>query len=152
MLFPACVSSDLNINSIDKIIYRFQDSSVDPFYHRSYTITMTESQISILVDVYGDIIAEKTYTLKQKELEQIKTVIKNAGVSNTTYPANPGCAGGTAESVAFYSNEELAFSGNVYHCGGSNSGNLEGDIESIQAALIALIPDFKELLATEYLK
>ena len=152
MLFSACVGSDLNINNIDTIIYRFQDSSVDPYYHRSYTITVTEPQINISVDVYGDIIAEKTYALKQKELEQIKTVIKNAGVSNTTYPENPGCAGGTAESVAFYNNEELTFSGNVYHCGGSDFGNLEGDIKSIQAALIALIPDFKELLATEYLK
>ncbi len=152
ILLSGCVDSGLDIDSIDSAVYRFQDSSVDPYYHRSYTITITESEVSISVDVYGDIIAEKNYSIVNEDFEHIKTVIKNAGVSNTTYPENPGCAGGKGESLSFYVKEELFFSGDVYHCGGSDSGNLGGDLESIQAALTALIPDFEELLAIEYLK
>ncbi len=152
MLFPACVSSDLNINNIDTIIYRFQDSSVDPYYHRSYTIIVTESHISISVDVYSDVIAEKSYQLENDGFVQIKKVIELAELSNAELPKNPECGGGKSESLSFYVKDQLVFSGDVYHCGGSDSGTLSGDLDSIQNKLISLIPDFKNLLAIEYLK
>ncbi|MCL5991748.1 MAG: hypothetical protein M1419_06560, partial [Bacteroidetes bacterium] len=57
---------------ITKIIYYFYDSSVPPKYHRSYTITITENKLMIVVDSYGDIINEKEFEIDSSQFVMIK--------------------------------------------------------------------------------
>jgi hypothetical protein len=56
---------------IREIVYRFGDASVPPQYHRSYTITVTAGQARVVVDSYGDVLAEKAYEITRKEFEDI---------------------------------------------------------------------------------
>jgi hypothetical protein len=149
-MFVSCINNTAGLEDFDKAVYSFTDASVEPSYHRSYTIVVTNSEISITVDVYGTVIAEKSYSLSSNDFNSIKKTIMNAEPSNTPYRGNNGCAGGTGESLSLYYEDKQVFAGSIYHCGGKDSGNFKGDINSIKKVLISLIPDFYELLETEY--
>ena len=59
-LTESCSNKKLSKNKITKIVYSYGDSSVPPKYHRSYTITATKDGIRIVVDSYGNILADTT--------------------------------------------------------------------------------------------
>ena len=40
--------------------YHYQDSSVPPEYHRSYTLTVTQGEADLVVDSYGDVLHDET--------------------------------------------------------------------------------------------
>jgi hypothetical protein len=65
--------------NIKKITYRFEDSSVPPEYHRSYTITLTPERVNIVVDSYGDFIAQKEYKIRKK---QFINIVNSLAVNN----------------------------------------------------------------------
>ncbi|MGB3713694.1 MAG: hypothetical protein WA996_04615, partial [Candidatus Promineifilaceae bacterium] len=44
---------------IQELTYRFGDASVPPEYHRSYSVSITPGEARIVVDSYGDILAER---------------------------------------------------------------------------------------------
>jgi hypothetical protein len=56
------------------------------------------------------------------------------------------CVGGTHETVSYSGGENKVFSGTVYHCGGKDSGDLEGDVKSFADDIRKLVPDLEELL------
>ena len=66
LLFAAVflmASDDTNnsYRSIKKITYHFQDASVPPEYHRSYTVIVDKDRLTITVDSYGDILIAVFY-------------------------------------------------------------------------------------------
>ena len=152
LLFFNCIGTVKNINDVELIVYRFKDASVSHVYHRSYTISISESEINITVDVYEDIIAEKDYSITSENYSKIINVIADAKISNKSASEGDGCDGGKSEYLTLYKDQEVIYSGSVYHCGGKDYGNLSGNISAVSDALVSLIPDFDILLSTEYLK
>jgi len=63
IIFTSCNISKEMKPETTKIIYSYGDSSVPPQYHRSYTITVTNEKLHIVVDSYGDILHEKEYDM-----------------------------------------------------------------------------------------
>ena len=61
---------------IKEITYRFQDASIPPEYHRSYTITIDKDRLKITVDRYGDILAEKEYRIEKNQFEGLIASLK----------------------------------------------------------------------------
>jgi len=114
--------------AIQEITYHFGDASVPPKYHRSYTITVTTDKVRIVVDSYGEILADKGYEITSKQFDGIINSLKRNEIRNCTLGDDDGCTGGTIERISFSDGENEIFSGTVYHCGGKDTGNLCGDI------------------------
>lgn len=146
----SCSSAEPIPDSADSIVYRYDDSSVPPEFHRSYTITITPSEATVVVDVYGDILAEESVGISAETFQAIKTSFETNEISSGRQSDEPACTGGTGEGIAYSSAGENLFSGYVYHCGSSDSGNLYGDTASFASDVKALIPNLQDLLNLPY--
>lgn len=124
-----------------KIVYEFKDSSVPPEYHRSYVITITKSEARLAVDSYGKVVEEATAKITDKEFNQIVETISAAKIRRVKETnAKQGCAGGTSETLRLFERNKESLTATVYHCGGENYGNLEGDVAAVKAKVTALFP------------
>ena len=132
--------------TIQEITYHFGDASIPPEYHRSYTVTVTTDKIRIVVDSYGDILADKEYEITSKQFDDIRNSLKRNKIRNCTLGDDKGCSGGTIERISFSDGENKIFSGSVYHCGGKDTGNLCGDIAGFADDIKNLVPDLEKLL------
>lgn len=133
--------------SITRIEYRFGDSSVPPPYHRSYTISLTPDAIKVVVDSYGEVTAQQEKPVDQASFDLMVAALEKHGIGHRVAAKDElGCSGGTTESIAFWKGEEEAFSASVYHCGGDDFGELDGDSRGFAKDLKMLIPDLSALL------
>jgi len=133
-------------NTINKIIYRFEDASVPPEYHRSYTITLMPEKLFIVVDSYGTMIAEKEFRIEKKQYDDIVSSLLKNNIRKQSLTAHDGCTGGTAETVSYWDEKEEIFSASLYHCGGIDSGNLGGNVKQFADDIKKLIPSLSDLL------
>jgi len=132
--------------SITEIRYQFWDASVPPDCHRSYSITITAREARVVVDSYGDILAERTYPVTESQFEELRESLEANRISNCTLTDDETCTGGTSERISCSGPEGESFSGTVYHCGGSDTGDLCGDISAFARDVKNLIPGLDELL------
>ena len=115
------------------ISYGYQDASVPPEYHRSYTIILTNENYRFLVDSYGEIIKDTTIILtNQKErVQQALEAFKKHKIKNIENKSEDvGCTGGNGESIEITKDGRDFFYGSNYYCAGKTLGNLSGDISS----------------------
>lgn len=136
----------MDVSNIEKLVYRFIDASVPPQYHRSYTITVTAGSAAVVVDSYGDILAEKSYPMAAGEFRKIKQSFAKHDIRNCPPVENSGCTGGTSEKIACFNQDEKIFSGSVYHCGGKDMGDICGNIRGFARDIMDLIPDLKKMI------
>jgi len=143
---PAGGPAVFDAAAVDRIVYHFQDASVPPPYHRSYTIDVTQKSVRIVVDSYGDVLADEVFHVDSLQFDRLKQILRKSGLHKCQLDAETGCTGGTGERINLYAGEKELFAGNVYHCGGQKSGNLCGDLASLADAVKALIPEIESLL------
>ena len=120
------------------IIYGFQDASVPPDDHRSYTIYLTNKNYRFVVDSYGEIIKDTTFVLtNQKEkVKKMQKAFKSCKIKNKEQnKGDIGCTGGNGEFIKMISDGEVVFYGSNYYCGGKTIGNLTGEIKVFLNAL-----------------
>ena len=116
--------------NFNKIEYHFQDASVPPEYHRSYSWIITETSIRYISDSYGRILKDTTQQISLEKWEQCKTAFLNCGIKNKKESElNVGCTGGTSITLRTWFNEKENFTGTASKCGGQVAGNLTGDTE-----------------------
>lgn len=116
-------------NSFDRIEYHYQDASVPPEYHRSYSYILTSSTFRYVVDSYGSILTDTTVSIPEGKWEKVQSMFSKA-ISYKKYEDNqPGCTGGHGESITTWRDEKRTFQGSNYYCGGNTEGNLGGDID-----------------------
>ena len=140
------INQTKNDVEITKIIYHFGDASVPPMYHRSYTVEINKDSLNIVVNSYGDILAEKSYQLDSLQFDSIVANIDSCKIENQKNKKNRGCTGGTSESISYFKGEDKMFSGYVYHCGGDDYGDMKGEIRGFGKDVRKLIPDLDSLL------
>ena len=131
--------------AIQEITYHFKDASVPPEYHRSFSVTVTTDKVRIVVDSYGDILADKEYEITNEQFDDIRNSLERNKIINCTLGDDEGCSGGTIERISFSDGENEIFSGAVYHCGGKDTGNLCGDITSFADDVKNLVPNLDKL-------
>ena len=131
---------------IQKIIYYFGDAPVPPEYHRSYKIIVTANKVTVIVDSYGDVLANKEYEITNEQFNDIRVSLKRNEIRNCSLDTDESCTGGTSESISCSDGENEIFSGLVYHCGGENIGNLCGDLNSFANDVKNLVPTLEKLL------
>ena len=132
--------------SIKEITYRFQDASVPPEYHRSYTITIDKGRLKITVDRYGEILTEKEYRIEKNQFEGLIASLKENKIKKAELGGDDGCTGGTSEIISYTNLSEEIFSGTVYHCGGKDFGNLGGNVRGFAQDIKEIVPDVKKLV------
>ncbi|MEM8534742.1 MAG: hypothetical protein AAGF95_28130 [Chloroflexota bacterium] len=137
--------------SLQRIEYRFRDSSVPPEYHRSYTIIATPQEATIVVDSYGDILAEERYIITEQQFRAIgQSLVDNRiryAPLSFLFREND-CEGGTRETVVYSDgNKKLfrAYGARPNTRGECGYGLLDGNIEKFSSDIRQLIPDFDTL-------
>lgn len=138
--------SHMKQRAVHQIIYHYRDASVPPQYHRSYEITASPGQVKITVDSYGDILAEKNYTLSDEQYDNVVNSLNKIEIGKAEFTEDNGCTGGTSETISFSEGRDEIISGTIYHCGGKDTGNLKGDIQAFADDVKKLVPDLEKLL------
>ena len=128
--------TDLDLSKADLIEYKFGDKSVAPEYHRSRTYTLKPGSLRLVVDSYGDVISDTTVKIDQAHWDKTLEAVKKAKLVNKEVAKEAGCTGGTSRSLRIAAGSNTLFSGSVYICGGSTTGNMQGDYESVQDAMV----------------
>ena len=124
------------INSADQIIFIYDDASVPPDDHRSYTITVRPDQLVFEVDSYGELIRKDSVSITKNKWTQIRQAFVDSQIHNITEKENPeGCTGGSGNQIYVSMGSRSLFSGNQYRCGGFNEGNLSGDLDGFEKAI-----------------
>jgi hypothetical protein len=132
---------------VTKILYRFQDASVPPQYHRSYAITVTGGKVRIVVDSYGDILADAAYAVSDRQMKELVESLKPHRIRQVNFEHEKSkCSGGTSRTITVYSDDVILIKGTAYTCGGGVEGNLSGDVDGFAKKIEELIPDFANLL------
>jgi hypothetical protein len=144
----SCVMTNNTMNkTVTKIVYHFKDASVPPQYHRSYTITVTRDQAHIVVDSYGDIVADATTDIPEQIMDDLVKFIEIYQIEKKNRKRDTmKCTGGTSKSLTVYSDDNILLDGTVYQCGGRMESSISGDIDSFTKKLEGLVPDFINLL------
>ena len=136
-------------DSIRQIAYGFGDASVPQQFHRSYRITVSPGEVSITVDSYGDILAEKTYEIADEQFREVVASLTRNQIRHVApREGDPGATGGTSETISYWDAEREIFSGTVYHCAGRDTGTLGGNVKGFADDIKRLVPDLARLLDT----
>ena len=131
-----------------RFVYEFHDSSVPPQYHRSYKISVEDSLVRFLVDSYGDILLDETYTITSQGLKGFKNKLKSYNLKTKKSSDEPnGCTGGTSDSFYLSWDAKTQLEGYMSQCGGTEYGNLSGKLDEARALFKDLVPDFGMKLA-----
>lgn len=123
--------------------YHFQDSSVPPPYHRSYTLTFDRNQVHIVVDSYGDVLADRTAPMTETAWNTVSNnfaAIRNISVREP----EQGCVGGTSFALTVDDGGATVFALQASVCGGANSDATRRVRDWVQSVR-TLLPSMDEL-------
>jgi hypothetical protein len=149
LLFPfiiACEDSiTADVNKVSSIQYSFHDSSVAPEYHRSYDITVTPADVHVIVDSYGDKLADETYEVAAEQFNELIEIINAAELISGSLESEPGCTGGTSETLIINEVSQQVYKASIDNCGGTTIPTEMGDFKNVINTINSLIPNLAEL-------
>lgn len=102
------------------IVYEFHDSSVPPPYHRSITLTASREEARIVVDSYGDVLADVTAPTPAEAWSQLASSIGLVSDAVVVAPPSGGCTGGTSVDLTVTSGSNRIVELSPEFCAGSN--------------------------------
>lgn len=137
---PAPLPDDATVS------YAFHDASVPPQYHRSETLTVTKGQAHLVIDSYGDVLADETVATPAVVWDQLGVNLDDVTALSPT-SMDTGCTGGTGASIRVESGARTVLDLQVDYCGDAN-GAMEAPIASWIAPARDLFPA-TEVLAPE---
>lgn len=137
---PALTSLDPDRTEIE---FRFNDSSVPPEYHRSYTLTAMAGQARIVVDSYGDILHDETAPVDEGTWGAL---LQSAGALQFSSSGDSDeCAGGTSRKLLISQGDDPVLDVQLAVCGTDGQSQAEA-IDAFVAPLLELF-DMETLLA-----
>ena len=110
------------------ITYAFHDSSVPPQYHRSVTLTVSKAESRIVIDSYGEVLADHRVATSDQAWSLLEGTMASVG-ELVVEQADQGCVGGTSVDLTVMSGDEQILALSPEYCAGANEA-LEGAIES----------------------
>ncbi|OJJ20310.1 hypothetical protein BKI52_17755 [marine bacterium AO1-C] len=78
------------VPEFDKIVFEYQDSTVDVTFNRSFTITIMPKQCTLVVTAYGKSIVNKVYKLEKGQFARIKVIAQKIESPGTHHERKPG--------------------------------------------------------------
>jgi hypothetical protein len=115
---PAAAPTALPDDAV--VTYAFHDASVPPSYHRSVTLTVTKDQAHIVVDSYGQVLADVTAAVPAAAWSTMSGQVAQLRATQVASP-DAGCAGGTSIDLTVASGGDDIVSLAPQMCGGSNA-------------------------------
>ncbi len=125
------------------ITYEFRDSSVPPPFHRSFVLTVNERSARIVVDSYGDLLADESAQVPSATWYALGSSYAGLGALEVFEPAQ-GCTGGTNFAVTVTVDGAVVKDLSGYVCGGVN-GEADDQVREWIAPARALFPPMSEL-------
>ena len=129
----ACTTGDADPVGLpgDAVVtYAFRDSSVPPPYHRSVTLTVTRDESRLVIDSYGDVLADESVATAPEVWAALGDSLATVS-SLEADAAGEGCVGGTGMDLRVASGDEVLVDLSPEYCGGSN--------EALEAPILAWI-------------
>lgn len=106
------------------ITYQFLDSSVPPRYHRSYDLRVSSTESRIVVDSYGDVLADETVRTAPAVWAELGSTL-DAVSGLRAEPVEEGCTGGTVTSLAVVDADRVLADLMLQECGSVNATSVE---------------------------
>lgn len=129
----------------EEIVYQFQDAPVSPEYQRSFKVSLNKTEAKLSFHPYRKDPKEKTVKPGDAKFNEIMELARKLKIRKGGTKENDGCTGGTSESLKILDAKKIeTFNASVFHCGGTDYGDLIGDIKSIKTKITALFPNFEE--------
>lgn len=128
------------------VSYAYVDASVPPQYHRSVTLTVTREDAHIVVDSYGDVLADERTPTPAAVWETLGATLPAVEGLSVADPAQ-ACTGGTAIRLTVATPADTLVDLDPQFCGGSNDA-LEAPIGAWIAPARELFPAM-DVLAPE---
>lgn len=97
------------------VVYRFNDSSVPPEYHRSYELTVEGTAARLVVDSYGDVLHDESVVLDAALVDTLRHDAEQLTIAS--FPDVQGCTGGTSESLRIVVDGVVIQDADVASCG-----------------------------------
>lgn len=131
-------------NPFDQITYSFLDAPTPDFV--SYDIQATPDSIQLNVSDFNGI-SKYNLPFDTEKFSRLLAAFERHGITNCERPSyDEPCTGGTTDAIACERNKEKIFSGSVYHCGGTDTGDLGGDIDAFVSEFKNLTPEVDQVL------
>jgi hypothetical protein len=102
------------------ITYAFHDASVPPASHRSVTLTVTRDLAHIVVDSYGEVLADATAPMPAATWSALSSTLGEVSAIAVVEPS-AGCTGGTSADLTVSSGRDDIVTVTAGFCGGSNA-------------------------------
>ena len=115
-------ADDLGTDAV--ITYQFLDSSVPPRYHRSYELRISSAESRIVVDSYGDVLADDTVRTDPAVWAELGSTLDDVSGLRAE-PVQEGCTGGTVTSVTVVDVDRVLADLVLEECGSVNAANAE---------------------------
>ncbi len=107
---------------VDAVVtYAFHDSSVPPPYHRSVTLTVTREESHLVIDSYGDVLADETVTTPADVWQQLGETLPTL-TDLTVESVDGGCVGGTSTDLRIVAGADSVVDLTPEFCAGANEG------------------------------
>lgn len=146
-LMSGCSGSGVDANQglpQDAVVsYAYHDSSVPPQYHRSESLTVTQGEAHLVIDSYGDVLADERVPTPSAVWDLLGSTLPSV-LDLQAQPEGDGCTGGTGIDLVIASGEETLLDLQPQFCGGSNE-SLEAPIQAWIAPARELFPPTDEL-------
>ena len=146
-LMSGCSGSDEDASqglSQDAVVsYAYHDSSVPPQYHRSESLTVTQGEAHLVIDSYGDVLADERVPTPTAVWDLLGSTLPSVeGLE--AQPDEDDCTGGTGIDLVIASGEETFLDLRPQFCGGTNEA-LQAPIQTWIAPARELFPPTDEL-------
>ena len=104
----------------------YNDASVRPEYHRSYTLTFTPDEVTIRVMSYDRILACYTEKVPVGKFVQLKELLKRQNIRKVE-ERDSGMTGGSGGYVSLMRGDDMLFTAYIYGNQRTTDGNLSFD-------------------------
>jgi hypothetical protein len=125
------------------VTYEFVDSSVPPPFHRSFVLVFDRAQARIVVDSYGEVLADRTAPMRADAWNLVAEGFPGIRELVSTQPAD-ACTGGTGFAATVVADGTVRFKIQGLACGGANTAaadRLAGWVDPVRS----LFPTMSEL-------
>lgn len=124
VLLAACSGGGAQVDSLPddaRISYAFHDASIPPQYHRSITLTVTRDTSRLVVDSYGDVLADESRPTPPDVWRDMSDSITELA-ARTPDALEEDCTGGTGMDVVVESGDSRLLDLSAQFCAGANAG------------------------------
>lgn len=125
------------------VTYEFRDSSVPPPFHRSFVLVFDRTQARIVVDSYGDVLAERSAPMTPDAWDRVAEGFPQVSGLMLAQPEDV-CTGGTGFAATVAEDGTVRFKLQGLACGGVNSDAADRLAEWV-APVRSLFPPMDQL-------